>query len=66
MDSFFDDITGLDFGDLSNGVLDELGALAEGWESDGDILTCPCGHIVEMDGECPEGHTSPFVKHGLI
>lgn len=34
-------------------------------EVDG-MLICPCGYRVEDDGECPEGHTSPLVKEGLI
>lgn len=41
--------------------------LPEDWESDNmGMLICPCGHRVEMDGECPEGHVSPIRKQGLI
>lgn len=29
-------------------------------------LRCPCGQIVEDDGECPEGHVSPLREHALI
>lgn len=39
----------------------------EDWlvERDG-MLVCPCGHRVEDDGECPEGHVSPLRRMGLI
>ena len=29
-------------------------------------LVCPCGHPVEDDGECPNGHVSPLRVAGLI
>lgn len=29
-------------------------------------LTCPCGHLIEWDGECPSGHVSPIRQLGLI
>ena len=25
------------------------------------LLLCPCGTVIEQDGECPEGHVSPMV-----
>lgn len=34
-------------------------------EHDG-MLVCPCGHRVEDDGTCPNGHTSPMRERGLI
>jgi hypothetical protein len=30
------------------------------------VLECPCGHRVEDDGECPEGHESPLREMGMI
>lgn len=50
--------------------LDEL--LPEGWERDADVygldfnLVCPCGHTIEQDGVCPNGHVSPLRTAGLI
>jgi hypothetical protein len=39
--------------------------LPEGWAID-DVgygvnakLICPCDHVIEMDGECPNGHRAP-------
>lgn len=29
-------------------------------------ITCPCGHRIEDDGECPNGHVSPLRDAGLI
>lgn len=29
-------------------------------------LRCPCGLIVEDDGSCPDGHTSPLREAGMI
>lgn len=44
--------------------------LPEGWDTDGFgadcLLICPCGDLVEQDGECPEGHVSPLRTMGLI
>lgn len=32
-----------------------------GWSVDPvGVLICPCGHRVEDDGECPNGHKSPI------
>ena len=41
---------------------------AEGWTQsyDGAVFTCPCGHRIEPDGRCPEGHRSPLLQEGLI
>lgn len=48
-------------------VLEILGALEEGWSTDGlGVLICPCGYRIEPDGECPEGHVSPLRANGLI
>lgn len=33
---------------------------------DGSLLECPCGHQIEYDGECPEGHKSPLKRMGMI
>jgi len=42
--------------------------LPEGWESAdyGSLLRCPHGHVIELDGKCPEGCTSPLREEGLI
>jgi len=49
-------------------ILNEI--LPEGWETDGygidSNLICPHGHIIELDGRCPEGCVSPLVKWGMI
>lgn len=39
----------------------------KGWESNrmGDFR-CPCGHNVEKDGRCPNGHESPLLQTGMI
>ena len=44
-----------------------IDGLDEEWEvlADG-TLVCPCGHRVEDDGECPNGHTSPLIRAGMI
>ena len=36
--------------------------LPEGWDSDvfGDGLICPCGYTIELDGQCPDGCTTPL------
>lgn len=45
--------------------LRELGA--DDWEVSHDgMLVCPCGHRVEHDGSCPDGHESPLRKAGVI
>jgi hypothetical protein len=31
------------------------------WKTDrAGVLICPCGHRVEDDGQCPNGHESPI------
>jgi hypothetical protein len=49
-------------------LLEVTGAGAEGWTVHhmGDMFVCPCGSLVELDGECPEGHVSPMRKAGMI
>jgi hypothetical protein len=39
----------------------------DGWMENrmGDF-TCPCGHNVEQDGKCPNGHKSPMLQAGMI
>ena len=32
----------------------------------GGVLVCPCGHRVEDDGQCPNGHVSPMREAGMI
>lgn len=29
-------------------------------------IMCPCGHRIEDDGKCPNGHRSPLLQEGLI
>ena len=29
-------------------------------------LVCPCGHRVEDDGVCPNGHESPLRQRGMV
>jgi len=37
------------------------------WSTDGmGTLICPCGHRVEDDGQCPNGHKSPMLTAGII
>jgi len=38
------------------------------WESvpHMNALRCPCGHTIELDGECPNGHVSILKQKGLI
>lgn len=43
-----------------------LADLAPEWSDEHDTLRCPCGYLVEDDGTCPEGCTSPFLIAGLI
>lgn len=34
--------------------------LPAGWEvQDESSLVCPCGYVIEMDGQCPDGCRSP-------
>lgn len=43
------------------------GLLPLGWSyNDDTALECPCGHVIEPDGECPDGCVSPLVEAGLI
>lgn len=30
------------------------------WSVDMGVLVCPCGHRIEDDGRCPNGHESPI------
>lgn len=48
-------------------LFDALG-IGDGWEIDayGDLLTCPCGYTIEIDGRCPSGCVSPLRELGLI
>lgn len=36
------------------------------WTVSNGVLVCPCGHKVEDDGECPNGHESPLKQEMLI
>jgi hypothetical protein len=36
------------------------------WEGDMDILTCPHGWTIELDGGCPDGCISPLRQLGMI
>lgn len=45
-------------------VLDELGY--DDWEADDDLLVCPHGSTIELDGSCPEGCVSPLREEGMI
>jgi len=38
------------------------------WEQarGGDALRCPCGRVIELDGECPNGHVSILRQKGMI
>jgi hypothetical protein len=48
-------------------VLEEIGATDRGWDAEGDdMLICPCGDTIELDGRCPAGHVSPLRRAGLI
>ena len=44
--------------------LDELGY--PDWEGDMDVLVCPCGWTIELDGRCPDGCVSPLREVGVI
>lgn len=42
--------------------LNESGILPKDWYfEDSDALECPHGHIIELDGECPDGCESPLL-----
>jgi hypothetical protein len=45
-------------------MLNEI--LPDDWCGDSETLTCPCGHLIEWDGECPDGCVSPLKKMGMI
>jgi len=46
-------------------MLEEIIATCDGWETDGygdsSCLVCPHGHVIEQDGECPDGCISPLL-----
>ena len=47
-------------------LLDAYGFTDEGWMANGqDELVCPCGEVIGLDGECPEGHRSPVMTLGF-
>jgi len=46
------------------GLLQELGF--DDWEGDMDVLVCPCGYTIELDGHCPDGCESPLRSLGMI
>lgn len=49
-------------------LLSELTSLLPpDWDAEDDTtLVCPCGHVIELDGRCPNGHVSPLRENGLI
>jgi hypothetical protein len=47
-------------------ILEVIGAAADGWEGDMDVLVCPCGYTIELDGRCPDGCVSPLRAAGMI
>jgi hypothetical protein len=47
-----------------NAILADLGY--EDWEGDMDVLVCPHGYTIELDGRCPNGCVSPFITAGLL
>lgn len=50
---------------LNDEILQQIGA--DDWRVSHDgLLVCPCGHRVEHDGSCPDGHESPLRRAGLI
>ncbi|MFI6909760.1 hypothetical protein ACIBKY_51455 [Nonomuraea sp. NPDC050394] len=50
-----------------NDFADELEKLLpDGWTTDGDTVTCPHAHTIELDGSCPQGCMSPLLRMGLI
>lgn len=40
--------------------------LPPGWELEDELLICPCGEVIELDGACPRGHVSPLRGIRLI
>ena len=44
--------------------------LPEDWTTDGygmsSNLVCPHGHVIEQDGNCPDGCISPLKQMGMI
>lgn len=48
-------------------LLERKGYIDKGWEvQSSSIVICPCGHRIEWDGTCPEGHESPLRELGYI
>lgn len=49
-------------------VMDELIAevLPDDWDVEDELLICPHGHVIELDGACPDGCVSPLRDQGLI
>lgn len=45
-------------------LLDDLGY--SDWDGDYDMLICPCGYAIELDGRCPDGCVSPLLLIGAI
>ena len=55
-----------DFIDMLYSVLpDEWSVYDEGMGMDA-LLEAPDGCVIEMDGRCPHGHTSPLRSLGLV
>lgn len=40
--------------------------LPSGWDVDNELLICPHDHVIELDGNCPDGCVSPLRSQGLI
>ena len=36
------------------------------WIDDNDLLICPHGNVIELDGSCPDGCKSPLIEMGMI
>lgn len=52
-------------GSMKAEMLEMIGA--DDWRVDSrGNLRCPCERIVEDDGSCPNGHTSPLREAGMI
>ena len=47
-------------------ILPEDWEVADAQMGSSCLLLCPCGEMIEQDGECPEGHVSPLVEMGMI
>lgn len=45
-------------------ALNEL--LPPGWDAENELLICPHGDVIELDGACPSGCISPLRSMGLI